>query len=99
MPLRRFLLFALVASALAVAGCGGSDKTVTQASPGDVPGITTEGSERAYELGADDGSGADGEESPADRGGIAGGPDTKEPGDSEGADEQFSPPRGGRLEE
>ena len=98
MPVRRAVLCVLAASALA-AGCGGSDETTTQASPGDVPGITTPGSEREYENGGADGSGADGAETAEPRGGIAAGPDHKEPGDAEGADTRFSPPRGGQLKD
>lgn len=100
MPLRRPLVSGLALSALAIAGCGGDDtKTVTEASPGDQPGITTPNSGRAYENGGADGSGADGVEEPEQRGGIAAGPDSPEPGDQKGADSQFKPPRGGRLEE
>jgi hypothetical protein len=84
----------------ALAGCGGDGgKTVTEASPGQEPGITTPNSGRQYENGGADGSGADGTESSEPRGGIAAGPDSPSPGDREGADSQFSPPRGGRLEE
>ena len=100
MDLRRSLLSVLALGALAATGCGGDDtKTVTEASPGDVPGITTPNTERQYENGGADGSGADGTESPEARGGIAAGPDSPDPGDESGADSQFSPPRGGRLEE
>lgn len=94
---RRPLLCLLAAGA--IAGCGGEDETATQASPGDVPALTTPNSGREYENGGADGSGADGREEPEQRGGIAAGADTREPGDSEGADTQFKPPRGGRLEE
>lgn len=100
MPVRRSLVPVLALAALAVAGCGGEDtKTVTEASPGDQPGLTTPNTGREYENGGADGSGADGTESPESRGGIAAGPDSPDPGDDEGADSQFSPPRGGRLEE
>ena len=100
MALRRSLLSVLALSALIGAGCGGDDtKTVTEASPGDQPGVTTPNSDRQYENGGADGSGADGTESPEARGGIAAGPDSPDPAESEGADSQFSPPRGGRLEE
>ena len=100
MPLRRLLLSVLALCALATAGCGGDGgKTVTEASPGAQPGVTTPNSGREYENGGADGSGADGVEEPESRGGIAAGPDSPDPGDSEGADTQFSPPRGGRLEE
>ena len=99
MLVRRSVLSALAASVLA-AGCGGGDaETTTQASPGDVPGITTPRSEREYENGGADGSGADGVEAEEQRGGIAAGSDHKEPGDSEGADTRHSPPRGGQLED
>lgn len=100
MPLRRPLVSVLALGALAIAGCGGDDtKTVTEASPGDQPGITTPNSGREYENGGADGSGADGVEEPEQRGGIAAGADSPEPGDQKGADSQFKPPRGGRLEE
>ena len=96
---RRVLLSLLAAGALAGAGCGGDEKTTTEASPGPQPGVTTPESDKQYENGGADGSGADGSESATPRGGIAAGPDSPSPGDREGADSQFSPPRGGRLEE
>jgi hypothetical protein len=101
MLIRRATTAALAALALAAAGCGGDDDTRTDTNPsaGAEPGITDRETGRSYESGGADGSGADGLESPEDRGGIAAGPDSPDPGESEGADEQFSPPRGGRLEE
>ena len=89
----RHALAALLALALLAGGCGSEDP---DPSSGGAPAVT---SGDAFELGGADGSGADGEERDAPRGGIAAGPDTREPGDSKGADEQFGPPRGGRLEE
>ena len=84
---RRFFAFFTV-TALLGAGCG-SDKP--ERSTGGAPAVTV--GERAYENGGADGSGADGEEERAPRGGIAAGPDTAEPGDRPYGDAEFKPPR------
>ena len=84
----RHLLAALLAIALLAGGCGSKDPEPTS---GGAPAITVGG--EPYELGASDGSGADGLEEDAPRGGIAGGPDTKEPGDRPDGDGEFKPPR------
>ena len=83
----RHLLAALVAVALVAAGCGQKDP---EPSSGGAPAVT---SGEAFELGGADGSGADGSEDTSPRGGIAAGPDTKEPGDRPGGDSEFEPPR------
>lgn len=77
-----FFLCALVA-----AGCGEEEP---EPSSGGAPAITTG---RPYELGGADGSGADGEEAKAPRGGVAAGPDNVEPGDRPDGDSEFKPPR------
>jgi hypothetical protein len=77
----------LVAIALLAAGCGSEDP---EPSSGGAPAVTSGG---AYELGGADGSGADGLEEDAPRGGIAAGPDTREPGDRPDGDSEFKPPR------
>ncbi|HEV2814831.1 MAG TPA: hypothetical protein VGW10_16365 [Solirubrobacteraceae bacterium] len=83
----RHLLAALLAAALFAVGCGEEDPEPTS---GGAPAVT---SGTPYELGGADGSGADGEEKDAPRGGIAAGPDTKEPGDQPNGDGQQAPPR------
>ena len=83
----RHLIAALVAVAVVAAGCGEGDPEPTK---GGAPAITTG---EPYELGGADGSGADGEEEAAPRGGIAAGPDTREPGDSPYGDDPIKPPR------
>lgn len=83
----RHLLAALIAAALLGAGCGGEDP---EPSGGGAPAVTTG---KAYELGGADGSGADGAEGRAPRGGVAAGPDTKEPGDQPFGDAEQKPPR------
>ena len=83
----RHLLAALFAAAVLAAGCGEGDPEPTS---GGAPAITTG---QPYELGGADGSGADGQEEPAPRGGIAAGPDTREPGDSPDGDRPTKPPR------
>ena len=83
----RHVLAALLAAALAGAGCGAEDPGP---SSGGAPAIT---SGTPYETGGADGSGADGREAEAPRGGIAAGPDTKEPGDSPFGDKEQKPPR------
>lgn len=72
--MRRSLLLLLIVAGLA--GCGNDvpDREVVRATPG----VTVGG--RAYEDGGADGSGADGQDADAARGGIAGGPDNREPG-------------------
>ena len=77
----------LLGLALLAGGCGDEEP---KPSSGGAPAITVE---QAYELGGADGSGADGKEEKADRGGIAAGPDTKEPGDKPDGDSEFKPPR------
>ncbi|HEV3002730.1 MAG TPA: hypothetical protein VGW75_18480 [Solirubrobacteraceae bacterium] len=78
---------ALLAAALLAAGCGGENP---EPSSGGAPAVT---SGRAYELGGADGSGADGYEKRAPRGGIAAGQDTEEPGDQPFGDAEQKPPR------
>ena len=85
-PLSRLVL-PLLALALVGAGCGEEEP---ETSSGGAPAIT---SGAPYELGGADGSGADGEEENAERGGIAAGPDTREPGDRPDGDSEFKPPR------
>ena len=84
----RHLLAALLATALLAGGCGSKDPEPTS---GGAPAITI--GDQPFELGGADGSGADGQEVDARRGGIAGGPDTKEPGDRPDGDGEFEPPR------
>jgi len=81
------LLAALVTIALLAAGCGSEDP---KPSGGGAPAVT---SGEPYELGGADGSGADGEEKDAPRGGISAGQDTKEPDDRRGGDTELEPPR------
>ena len=83
----RHLLAALLTAALLAAGCGDEDPAPTT---GGAPAVT---SGDAFELGGADGSGADGSEETAPRGGVSAGPDTKEPGDRPDGDGQFKPPR------
>ena len=83
----RHFLAALFALAALAGGCGEEDP---EPSSGGAPAVT---SGAPYELGGADGSGADGEEVGAPRGGIAAGPDTKEPGDRPDGDSEFKPPR------
>ena len=81
---RHVVTAALLALALVAGGCAGEEPEMTE---GGAPAVTVGG--KSFELGAADGSGADGEEKDAPRGGIAGGPDTKEPGDDpDGDDDQ-----------
>ena len=81
---RHVLTAALLALALVAGGCGEDEAETTE---GGAPAVTVGG--EAFERGAADGSGADGLEEDAPRGGIAGGPDTKEPGDDpDGDDDQ-----------
>ncbi len=84
---RRHLAATLLVAALAAAGCGEGEP---EPSTGGAPAVT---SGDAYELGGRDGSGADGLEEPEPRGGIAAGPDTKEPGDQPDGDAEQKPPR------
>ena len=83
----RHLVAALLAAALFAVGCGEKEP---ETSSGGAPAVT---SGDAYELGGADGSGADGEESKAERGGIAAGPDNAEPGDQPFGDAEQKPPR------
>ncbi len=83
----RHLLAALTTAALIGAGCGSEEPRQTS---GGAPAVT---SGEPYELGGADGSGADGTEETAPRGGVSAGPDTKEPGDRPDGDSQFKPPR------
>ena len=83
----RHLLVALLAVGALAAGCGDEEP---EASSGGAPAITSGAPD---ELGGADGSGADGVEEAAPRGGIAAGPDTKEPGDRPDGDSEFKPPR------
>ncbi len=85
--MQRHLVAALLAVALLGAGCGEEDP---EPSGGGAPAVT---SGEPYELGGADGSGADGSEENAPRGGIAAGPDTKEPGDQPFGDSAQKPPR------
>jgi hypothetical protein len=82
----RHALLAALAAALLAAGCGEKEP---KTSSGGAPAITTG---EPYELGGADGSGADGEEKQDPRGGIAAGPDTKEPGDQPFGDSEQRPP-------
>lgn len=82
----RHLLAALLAAGLLAAGCGEGEP---EASEGGAPAVTVV---EPYELGGADGSGADGTEDTAPRGGIAAGPDTTEPGDNPDGDSEFTPP-------
>jgi hypothetical protein len=86
---RHLLAAALLCTALLVGGCGKKDP---EPSSGGAPAVT---SGRPYELGGADGSGADGKEQDAARGGIAAGPDTKEPGDTDFGDAEQAPPKSG----
>ena len=83
----RHALALMLAAVLVAGGCGEEDP---EPSSGGAPAVT---SGAPYELGGADGSGADGEEADAPRGGIAAGPDTKEPGDRPGGDGEYQPPR------
>jgi hypothetical protein len=83
----RHLIAALLAAAALAAACGSEDP---RPSSGGAPAVT---SGEAFELGGADGSGADGSEESAPRGGVAAGPDTKEPGDRPGGAGGFEPPR------
>ena len=83
----RHALAVLFAAALLAGGCGEEDP---EPSSGGAPAVT---SGAPYELGGADGSGADGEEAKAPRGGIAAGPDTEEPGDRPYGDGESQPPR------
>ncbi|HEX2085083.1 MAG TPA: hypothetical protein VHF89_05330 [Solirubrobacteraceae bacterium] len=82
----RHVLAALAAAAL-LGGCGSEDPDPTT---GGAPAVT---SGQAYESGGADGSGADGSEDTTPRGGVAAGPDTREPGDTPFGDAEFKPPR------
>ena len=84
---RPLLALLLLALALLAGACGEGDPEPTS---GGAPAVT---SGDAYELGGADGSGADGAEEDAARGGIAAGPDTKEPGDQPFGDAEQKPPR------
>ena len=88
----RHLPRAAIALALAAAlsGCGEDTEPIRGE---DAPAITAPGTTIPYENGGADGSGADGSEQSRDRGGIAAGHDTKEPGTDVDADTEFSPPR------
>ena len=88
----RHIALTVVVAALAApaAGCG---EEVEPLRGEDAPAITSPGTTIPYENGGADGSGADGREANADRGGVAAGHDTKEPGTDVDADTQLSPPR------
>ncbi len=89
--MRHLRLIALTgALAAGLAGCG-SDVEALRGE--DAPAITAPGTTIPYENGGADGSGADGVEKARDRGGIAAGHDTKEPGTDQDADTELSPPR------
>jgi hypothetical protein len=75
--MRHFSVLVLVLSALAFAGCGDEVDPVSGA---DAPAVTAPGTTQPFENGGADGSGADGSDAPEDRGGIAAGPDSDEPG-------------------
>jgi hypothetical protein len=91
----RVPLIALLAAAVA-AGCGG--QSIQPIRGDDAPAITVPNAGLPYEGGGADGSGADGTEKVERRGGIAAGPDSREPGDSQGADTTLKPPRAGANE-
>jgi hypothetical protein len=82
-----------IALALAAGGLAGCGEDVDPVRGDDAPAITAPGTTIPYESGGADGSGADGSEQTNPRGGIAAGPDTKEPGTDVDADTEFSPPR------
>ena len=92
MPLRPVTPLLLALLALVAAGCG-QQQAPTQVDR-DVPAVTVPGTDIPYEAGGADGAGSDGSEDPRSRGGVAAGPDTSEPGEQRGADEEQSPPRG-----
>jgi hypothetical protein len=88
----RLVTAALISGAL-LAGCG--EDVPEREVQRELPGITIgEGGqyEAPYEAGGADGSGADGEEKRDSRGGVAGGPDTKEPDERPRGDESTQPP-------
>jgi hypothetical protein len=80
----------LAAAAAPLSGCGDEPEPIRGE---EAPAITSPGTTIPYENGGADGSGADGSEQTNDRGGIAGGRDTKEPGTDVDADKELSPPR------
>ena len=84
----RHLLAAMIAAvALGVGGCGSEDP---EPSEGGAPAVTV--GDVPYEDGGADGSGADGTEEAAPRGGIGGGPDTPSPIDRPDGDIQPEQP-------
>ncbi|HEX8123107.1 MAG TPA: hypothetical protein VF549_17785 [Solirubrobacteraceae bacterium] len=93
MPRHLLAAAAVLCLALLAGGCGKKDP---EPSSGGAPAVT---SGLPYELGGADGSGADGKETDAARGGIAAGPDTKEPGDQDFGDGVQAPPRSGGDDE
>lgn len=76
-------LLVVLVTALA-AGCGEDvpDLPVQR----DTPAVTAPGTDRAYEQGGADGSGADGSETPNARGGVAAGPDERGPNQGPGGE-------------
>jgi hypothetical protein len=76
-PMRSAPVALLVAGTL-LAGCGGESapESDTDRYRGDVPGFRTPESDRRYDTGGADGSGASGETGFSERGGVAGGPDS-----------------------
>jgi hypothetical protein len=90
--MRHRVVTALVLGASVAAGCG---ESVEAQRGDDAPAITAPGTTIPYESGGADGSGSDGSEAVDDRGGIAAGPDSREPGEDQGADDEFKPPRSG----
>jgi hypothetical protein len=76
--MRHLPVTALVVAALAFAGCGEDVEPIPGA---DAPAITSPGTTIPFENGGADGSGADGTDATRDRGGVAAGHDSNEPGD------------------
>ena len=67
-------LVALLAVALAAAGCGDADPVRDPSAPA----VTAPGTTIPYEAGGADGSGGDGRDDDDPRGGVAAGPDSRD---------------------
>ena len=78
--MRSLVLPVLVLAAAVAGGCG--DDVPDLPVQRDTPAVTAPGTDRAYEQGGADGSGADGSEKRNRRGGVAAGPDI--PGPNQG---------------
>jgi hypothetical protein len=97
--MRRALLLLLAAASLAACGEDVEDLPVERNTPAVTSPVLGGGAGGVpYENGGADGSGADGSERSAARGGIAAGPDNPDPAEGAGADEATSPPRGSSSE-